>query len=271
MSDATIPDKLGPAARWAVAGIALFVFFLIAAEKFNEGAYGPGTANAILFVVTFVVAVKWDQISKAALRWRKQVAFTLIALGAIILAVGAYLLAPTVASKPAAPEVAQAAQPITYLKETNIFAGSASPPQNPRFTGKFTRSGQRARLYVDDRYYPGGIMGPSGWIRTPRVLLGEYRDFVNDMSVDVAILTPFENDGRKLWRWGLPTDNVDPKTTFQSHAWHRGRVAVLIDDAPPEYFYFIIDISSPNEPPHVIGKERFDFAREWEAEEAQQK
>jgi hypothetical protein len=161
-------------------------------------------------------------------------------------------------------------QKTSHLKDVNIFAGSAAPtPLNPRFTAKFTRNGQRARLYVDARYYPGGIMGPAGWIRTPRTFLTEYKDFVNDISIDVAILTPFEYDGRKLWRWGPPTEKPDPKATFQAQAWHRGRIALLVDGDAPEYFYFIIDSAAPDVPPHVIGRERFDFAREWEAEESQ--
>jgi hypothetical protein len=63
MSDADIPDKIGPAARWVVAGIALFVFFLVAVEKFNEGQYQPGFINAGLFCVTFIIAVKWNAIA----------------------------------------------------------------------------------------------------------------------------------------------------------------------------------------------------------------
>jgi hypothetical protein len=63
MSDADIPDKIGPAARWAVAGIALFVFFLVAVEKFNEGQLQGGFINAGLFCVTFLIAVKWNAIA----------------------------------------------------------------------------------------------------------------------------------------------------------------------------------------------------------------
>jgi hypothetical protein len=64
MSDADIPDRIGPAARWAIAGIALFVFFLIAAEKFNEGHLKAGFINAGLFCVTFLIAVKWNAIAR---------------------------------------------------------------------------------------------------------------------------------------------------------------------------------------------------------------
>jgi hypothetical protein len=59
MSDAEIPDRFVPAIRWVIAGIALFVFFLIAIEKLNEGHLSAGFVNLALFGVTFVIAVKW--------------------------------------------------------------------------------------------------------------------------------------------------------------------------------------------------------------------
>jgi hypothetical protein len=86
MSDADIPDKIGPAARWAVAGIALFVFFLVAVEKFNEGQYQPGFINAGLFCITFIIAVKWNAIAVFAGAAATYIFLTLTGLG--ILAAG---------------------------------------------------------------------------------------------------------------------------------------------------------------------------------------
>lgn len=51
----------------------------------------------------------------------------------------------------------------SFLKDVHIYAGSDSPPTNPRFVAKFARNGKRARVYVEDQYYPGGVMGPAGW------------------------------------------------------------------------------------------------------------
>src|SRR5580704_18018520 len=96
----------------------------------------------------------------------------------------------------------------SYLKDVHLYSGSAGPiPLNPRFVAKCARNGPRARLYVEDRYYVGGLMGSSAWFRAPQVRLGEIKDFVVGDPVDIAILTPFENDGRKMWRWGPPTEN----------------------------------------------------------------
>jgi hypothetical protein len=81
MSDADIPNRFGPAMRWVIAGIALFVFFLIAAEKFNEGQYTAGTINAILFVVTFIIAVKWTAMANAWARWRGKMSAFFVGLG----------------------------------------------------------------------------------------------------------------------------------------------------------------------------------------------
>jgi len=63
MSDADIPDRMWPAIRFVLVGIALFVFFLISAEKFNDGQYGLGILNAVLFIATFLLAVKWHKIT----------------------------------------------------------------------------------------------------------------------------------------------------------------------------------------------------------------
>src|ERR1700748_2596610 len=72
------------------------------------------------------------------------------------------------ATKPQAKASAPATM-VSHLKEPHIYSGSISPPANPRFEAKFTRNGQRCRLFIEDRYYPGGIMGPAGWIPRPPV------------------------------------------------------------------------------------------------------
>lgn len=93
MSDADIPDRVAPAIRWAIAGIACFVFFLIAIEKFNDGKLLLGWLNFAAFSVTFFVAVKWKRLSSAVSKRRKQVALTLVVIGVIVLVWGVYLLA----------------------------------------------------------------------------------------------------------------------------------------------------------------------------------
>ena len=66
MSDAEIPDRIGPAARWAIAGIFLFVFVLGASDSFREGKPVVGSVYAVLFIVTFLIAVKWNRIADFA-------------------------------------------------------------------------------------------------------------------------------------------------------------------------------------------------------------
>jgi hypothetical protein len=60
MSDSDIPPRFGLAIRWVLAAIALFVFFLEAADAFRAGDVSAGIIFAGLFAVTFVIAVKWE-------------------------------------------------------------------------------------------------------------------------------------------------------------------------------------------------------------------
>jgi hypothetical protein len=180
------------------------------------------------------------------------------------------------------PKAEPASHPVTlpvpqnpYLKDVFIYAGQDlgkdAAPLNPRFVAKFARNGPRARFYVEDRYYPLGVWGATAWMRTPQIQLGEYKDFVANDPIDFPILTPFDHDGNKFWRWGPPTDKVDGRTTFQNHADHQGRVILIIDGEPPAYFYFIVNPGPPQTLPDIVGQWRFDFAAKWEAEDAAQK
>jgi hypothetical protein len=60
MADSDIPNKFGLATRWVLVVIALFVFFLEAADAFRAGDPLGGAIFSGLFVVTFLIAVKWD-------------------------------------------------------------------------------------------------------------------------------------------------------------------------------------------------------------------
>jgi hypothetical protein len=144
------------------------------------------------------------------------------AIAFIAMSAGFYGLGLRAATKPHS-DVPKPVNSAFYLKDAHLYSGSLSPPvNNPRFEAKFTRSGQKCRLFIDDRYYPGGIMGRADWIPRPLIELPKIEDFVPGQTVNVALLTPFDSDGRKLWRWGPPTEQPDPKTTFSAQAWHRG-------------------------------------------------
>jgi hypothetical protein len=62
MAESDIPDRIMPAIRWVLAGIALFCFFLLALEKANEGLWSAAAINAGCFVATLIVAVYWHGI-----------------------------------------------------------------------------------------------------------------------------------------------------------------------------------------------------------------
>ncbi|MGH6980192.1 MAG: hypothetical protein ACREFC_03210, partial [Stellaceae bacterium] len=64
MSDPIIPDKFLPALRWVIAGIALFVFFLEAAEGFREGQIETGCVFTGLFFATLPIGIWWNRIGQ---------------------------------------------------------------------------------------------------------------------------------------------------------------------------------------------------------------
>jgi hypothetical protein len=230
----------------------------------------PGYFIALGFVCTGVI---WHR-KRIGLGKRGVDSLYFIALSfgvaAAAIAAGAYGLG--LRSTGTSVQIAKHREPIpekvVYLKDAQFRGAFGTPWVNPRFLAKFTRSGQRARLFVEDRFYVAGLVGASSWTHAPQVQLGDFKDFVTGQAIDIEILTPFDNDGAKLWRWGAPTEKPDPKTTFHSQAWHQGRLVFLVDGAAPEYFYFVIEISSSDVTPNVIGQERFDFAKKWDAEDA---
>lgn len=186
----------------------------------------------------------------------------LLALGSIGIAWSAIFRPQWITSNPGQPSKQH------YLKDAHFFGGAVSPPMNPRFEAKFIRSGQRCRLFIEHSYFPRA-MGRVDWTSLPLIELPKVEEFVPGQTLNVVLLSPFETDGRKLWRWGPPTEQADPKNTFIESAWHRGRLIVRCDDAPPQNFYFIVDPRPDADVPALIGQNRFNFAQEWEARDEQ--
>jgi len=81
MSDADIPSRFGPATKWVTAGIFLFVFALGISESAHAREPVATAVYCILFIATFIIAVKWKQISDAVARWRGKMVFALIVVG----------------------------------------------------------------------------------------------------------------------------------------------------------------------------------------------
>ena len=157
-----------------------------------------------------------------------------------------------------------------YLKEVHVFAGGVSPPTIPRFSAKFSRNGQRGRIYVDDSWFAAGL-GSSFWTARRRIFLAEIKDFVAEQAINIPVLSSVDSadgQGQKMWRWGDGT--TDPQTVYNANVYHQGRIVFISDDAPPEHFYFIIPKDPINEPPYLIDRKSFDFVREWEAEDGKQ-
>ncbi|MEY9185340.1 hypothetical protein ABIG06_006839 [Bradyrhizobium sp. USDA 326] len=193
----------------------------------------------------------------------------IVAIGAMAFGLGLR------AAKPKQPdtqteEPTNKQQSASYLKDVHFYGGSLSPPVlNPRFEARFVRAGKRCRLFIDHRYYARGI-GRGEWTSRPLIELPRIEEFVEGQSLTVAVLTPFEIDGRIQWRWGPAAEQTDAKTTFVARSWHRGRIIVRCDDAPPQSYYFIIDPEQSDAAPMLIGLDRFDFIKEWEAEDKRQ-
>jgi hypothetical protein len=122
MSEADIPDRFGPAARWTIASIVLFVLILGISDSFREAKLVAAGVYTALFIITFIIAVKW----KAFLERRRLMAFIFIAVGAACLAIGIGLLAyPSLKEAPESVE-AQTAATATLLRLQ--FYGDARVP-----------------------------------------------------------------------------------------------------------------------------------------------
>jgi hypothetical protein len=97
MSEGDIPSRFGPATKWVLTGIILFILGLGVSDSLHEGDWSAAAIYAALFVAVFVVAVKWDKIAAFLARWRQKVAWTLVLMGfvgalALGVAIGGLLL-----------------------------------------------------------------------------------------------------------------------------------------------------------------------------------
>lgn len=80
MSEADIPNRILPALRWVIAGIVLFVLILGISDSLRERDYYVAAIYGALFIVTFVIAVKWHQIIDFVGRARVAVVYIGIAI-----------------------------------------------------------------------------------------------------------------------------------------------------------------------------------------------
>jgi hypothetical protein len=85
MSDAEIPDQMGPATRWVIAGVFIFVFVLGASDSFREGNVQVGSIYTALFVASFLIAVFWKRIAAIA-KDNARLAFSILGAVAVFAA-----------------------------------------------------------------------------------------------------------------------------------------------------------------------------------------
>jgi hypothetical protein len=160
-----------------------------------------------------------------------------------------------------------------YLKSAFIYGGSQNPNVRPWFSATFAKKGTKARIYLDHSHFIG--QWNIGWTGRKRIFLTEVIDYVPDQSIRVEIMSEYQTQASKLWRWG--NEEKEPPNgdyAFIQQSMHHGRVVVYCDDAPPEYTYFVIlqqpDDSSEPYFPRLVGAWLFDFVAEWEAEDEKQ-
>jgi hypothetical protein len=110
--DAAIPDRFWPAVRWACTYVFSWILPLIAAEEFVAGRMPTGIIVALLTLLVWIIAAKWDPIEKAIAEGRRGVALGVIAVSAIGLAIGIILLALSSRTVPLSPTETAAPAPV---------------------------------------------------------------------------------------------------------------------------------------------------------------
>jgi hypothetical protein len=68
--DTEIPNRLFPAVRAVLWGVAVFVGLLLAAERFFEGHYGQALTSFCIGAASFVIAVYWERLIPT--RWQER-------------------------------------------------------------------------------------------------------------------------------------------------------------------------------------------------------
>jgi hypothetical protein len=222
--------------------------------------YGWGVpVLAAMGIVLVIVVVLSVAAVPAAVAWRKYHPLPSPALGTE--ATGA---SPLLASGAAKRETAGG----PYITEAFVYSGSAEHGTKPWYSAKLLRNASNARLFIDHSHYAGGVIGFNAWTQRSRILVDGPRTLARDEAVRIEILSPFDQNGQQLWRWGnVPERPADNRYLFIENALHRGRVVFMAEDGTEEYAYFIVLEPARGERPEipkVVGNWVFSFKREWE-------
>jgi hypothetical protein len=89
--DAAIPDRFWPAVRWACTYVFSWILPLLAAEEFVAGRLPAGATLALLTLLDWLVAAKWDWIGEFTTRRRRPMALILISVAAVLFLAGLFL------------------------------------------------------------------------------------------------------------------------------------------------------------------------------------
>lgn len=156
------------------------------------------------------------------------------------------------------------------IEDAVVYGGSSETHTVPRFQARMIAKANDLRVFIDEEHYTPAT-GPVLWTRRRRLLLKEIPRISRDETISLPLVSKFDSDGQKLWRWGegdAPTDlnfMVFPKATYKA------RVAVVGQDGHEEYCYFIAQGTEAERGkcmPHVTGEHMFNFSSKWETEDA---
>ena len=157
------------------------------------------------------------------------------------------------------------------LKVKFIYAGTSFgcfvPPS---FQATFGADNENLRFFVDEMHYVPAL-GPIFWTARRRLLLREVQRVSRDEMISIPLLSQYERDGQKIWRWGEGGSPEDGYYLFSPRATYKGRITVTNANGQPEHCYFIItgmESDGGKDIPLVIGEHMFNFPAQWEAEDA---
>jgi len=160
------------------------------------------------------------------------------------------------------------------LKDKFVYGGTApSIGRNlvlPSFHATFAANGENVRIFVDEIYFLPLPGSPIHWTTKNHLLLREIRRVSRDETISIPLLSQFDRDGQTLWRWG-EDGAAEAQYLFITNATYKGRVRVVSADGQQEYCYFIVigmESDGGRLLPQVIGEHMFNFAAQWEAEDA---
>lgn len=150
-----------------------------------------------------------------------------------------------------------------YLKEAFVYSGSTELSLLPRYWAKLAENVKQASIYIDHQHFVG-----SSWTqRTCLPICNLLQSLAREQSIDLVLLTSFDRNGARSWRWGNAAEATDIKYHFDHRAMHRGRVVFMAPDGSEEYCYFIVQRLAHDEKlPNVVGQFNFQFVADWEAE-----